>query len=116
MNSNFYSEAVPVIDALVDAYNAHDANAFAELFAEDANAYEHPSVLAQKGREGIRAFYTERFAATPEITTEVRYRIVFGDFVIDHEHVRRAKNEEPFQVVAIYLVQGGQIQRVELVR
>jgi hypothetical protein len=39
MTHNDLSSAANTVDVLVEAYNAHDACAFAALFAEDAVAY-----------------------------------------------------------------------------
>ncbi len=105
-----------IVDSLVDAYNAHDAHKFAGHFAEDANAYEHPGALAQKGRAGIEAHYTRRFAELPELTTRVLRRIVLGEYVIDHERVQRAHDQMPFDTLAINHVREGKVQRLDIVR
>lgn len=105
-----------LIDALVRAYNNHDATAFAALFAEDAIAYEHPGEPAQCGRAAIEAFYRDRFVALPELNTRVIHRIVIGDYVIDHEQVQCAKDQPTFETLAINLVRDGAIQRLDIVR
>jgi hypothetical protein len=105
-----------IVDALVDAYNKHDAQQFAACFAEDANAYEHPGTIAQKGRNGIEAHYARRFADLPELTTQVLHRITLGDYVIDHERVQRASTQRPFETLAINLVREGKIRRLDIVR
>lgn len=109
-------ENTQVVDALIEAYNASDADAFANLFAEDAVAYEHPGVPAQVGRESIRAFYKAGFAAHPENRTVVLHRIVIGNYVIDHEQVRRSPAHEPFETLAINEVRDGLVRRLDLVR
>lgn len=105
-----------VVDALVRAYNAHDADAFAELFAEDAVAYDHPGIPAQRGREEIRAVYRQAFARFPDNRTVVVHRIVMGDYVIDHERVQRHAEAEPFDTVAVNEVRGGLIRRLDVIR
>lgn len=110
------SNPVAVMDALVAAYNNRDADAFADLFAEEAVTYEHPGVPAQIGREAIRTFYTEGFARYPQGRTQILYRLVIGDYVIDHERVQRGPEHEPFDVIAINLVRAGRIHRLDLVR
>ncbi len=110
------TQSTQIVDSLVEAYNSHDAHKFAAHFAEDANAYEHPGVLAQKGRAGIEAHYAQRFGELPELKTQVLHRIVIGDYVIDHERVQRIQNQTPFDTLAINLVQEGKIQRLDIVR
>ena len=110
------TESTQIVDSLVEAYNAHDAQKFAAHFAEDANAYAHPSVLTQKGRAGIGAFYAQRFADLPELKTQVLHRIVIGDYVIDHERVQRSHDQPPFDTLAINLVKDGYIQRLDILR
>lgn len=105
-----------VVDALVRAYNASDADAFADLFAEDAIAYEHPGIPAQRGREEIRARYRQAFAAFPDNRTTVVHRIVIGDYVIDHERVQRHAEAEPFDTVAVNTVRNGLIHRLDVIR
>lgn len=105
-----------LIDRLVDAYNAHDADAFAALFAVDAQAFEHAGVLAQDGRDAIRAFYTERFAKAPRLRTDVRYRVDLGNRIVDHEYVTPGDPAEAFHCIAIYEIRDGEIVRVDLVR
>jgi hypothetical protein len=105
-----------VVDAFIAAYNAHDATTFAAQFAEGANAYEHPGELAQEGPAGLEAYYARRFQELPYLRTEILHRIVIGDYVIDHERVQRAADQEPFDTLAINLVRDGKIQRLDIVR
>ena len=105
-----------VIDRLVDAYNNHDAYAFAALFASNGRAFEHPGVAAQDGREAVRTFYEQRFAAAPGLRTEVRYRVDLGNRIVDHEYVTVGGSGAAFHCVAIYEIDDGAIVRVDLVR
>lgn len=105
-----------LIDRLVLAYNKHDADAFAALFAENARTFEHPGRLAQDGREAIRDFYARRFSAAPALRTEVRHRFDLGSRILDHEYVTPGGPAKAFHCVAIYEIQNGQIIRMDLVR
>jgi uncharacterized protein (TIGR02246 family) len=115
-NNTTQTPSTLLIDALVKAYNDHDAKAFAGFFAENAVAYEHPGRPAQTGRAEIETFYRQRFQELPELRTHVIHRIVFGDYVIDHERVQRANDLAPFETLAINLVKDGAIQRLDIVR
>jgi len=105
-----------VIDELVEAYNGQDARRFADLFADDGWHGNLHGAACQVGREAIYQRYVEVFGLYPGNRTEVVHRIAFDCFVIDHEKVRRSEDAEPFDVVAIYTLEGGRIKRAELVR
>ncbi|MGL4610094.1 MAG: nuclear transport factor 2 family protein [Trueperaceae bacterium] len=105
-----------IIDRLVDAYNSSNARGFADLFAPDVVVYEHPNKPTQQSREEIFERYTEVFKKFPLNKTEVVHRIVIGDWVIDHEKVRRSPEHEPFDVVAVYELQDGEIKRLDFIR
>jgi uncharacterized protein (TIGR02246 family) len=105
-----------VIDRLVAAYNAKDANAFAECFAEDAEIYEHPNFPSQASKQEILPYYEKLFAEFPENRSEVLYRIVMEKRVIDHERVRRTPDAVPFEVLTIYEVKDNLVCRVDFIR
>jgi uncharacterized protein (TIGR02246 family) len=105
-----------IIDQLVIAYNAHNARAFADLFTEDAIHGTLHAESQQYGREEIYRRYVEVFANFPENKTEVVQRTAFGQFIVDHELVRRSPTTEPFNVVAIYTLEAGLIKRLDFVR
>lgn len=105
-----------IIDQLVLAYNASNARAFADLFEEKVQVFEHPNILTQQSREEIFDYYVDLFAQFPQNRTEVLHRIVIGNRVIDHERVRRSPNAEPFEVLAIYEMGETLIQRLDFIR
>jgi hypothetical protein len=105
-----------VIDLLVDAYNAGDARAFADLFADDAPHGVIHSNAYLIGRDAIYSRYVEIFSTYPQNRSDVVHRIAFGPFVIDHERVRRSPDAEPFDVIAIYTLESGLIKRLDFVR
>jgi hypothetical protein len=70
----------------------------------------------QHSREEIYQRYIDVFSKFPENQTEVVHRVAFGQFIIDHERVRRSPSAEPFDVVAIYELEQGLIKRLDFVR
>lgn len=60
--------------ALDDAYNAHDAEAIAKLFGENAEFLDEDGVIT--GREAIRAAFAEFFAEYPEATIQTEVEAV----------------------------------------
>ena len=113
----------PVIQAQLDAYNRHDAKAFAAAYAPEAQILElaTDTVLA-KGTAAIRAFYSARFQANPRLHAEVLHRMLQGPFVLDQERITGILSEPggpeqpPRTAVVIYEVKDGHIVRAWLVR
>ena len=102
-----------IVAAQLEAYNARDLDAFLATYAENAELFEHPSKLLASGMAQLRERYAIRFA-DPTLHAVVLQRIVMGNFVIDHERVRRMFPDGPgtLDAVATYEVQGDRIIRV----
>jgi uncharacterized protein (TIGR02246 family) len=103
------------VTALVDAYNARDAEAFAALFAEDASVELYPGGVRQRSRAEIHEHYDHSFARYPDGGSVVVHRVVLGPFVVDHERMTRSPDEPAIDLIAINEVRDGQIVRLELV-
>jgi putative hydrolase of HD superfamily len=94
----------------LDAYNAHDMDAWLATYAPDARQYEYPDKLLAQGHDAIRERMIQRFQE-PNLRAHLQSRIVIGSTVIDHEHVARTFPEGPgtVEMVAIYQVAAGRI-------
>ena len=105
-----------IVQAQLEAYNAHDIDAFVATYADDAQLFEHPATLLAAGSAQLRVRYAARFKE-PNLRAVVVKRIVMGNMVIDHERVTRTFPEGPgiLEAVAIYEVQSGKIAKVWLV-
>ncbi len=57
-------------DATYAAWNAHDADAVAAVFAADAEVVDIASGVATNGRDAIRATAIERFRGFPDFSLE----------------------------------------------
>ncbi len=108
------SEAV--VQAQLEAYNAHDIAAFLATYADDAQIFEHPAKLLASGQAEMRERYTARFKE-PNLNAVVVKRIVMGNTVIDHERVTRtfSEGQGTQDAVLIYEIQGGKIARAWLI-
>ncbi|TAE29291.1 MAG: SgcJ/EcaC family oxidoreductase [Candidatus Kapaibacterium sp.] len=109
-------QAEHLIDRLIAAYNARDADAFANCFADDAVIYEHPNFPKQVQKAEFLEYYVKLFKEFPQNHTERLYRAVIDNRVIDHELVMRTPESKPFEVLTIYEVRNNLIQRVDFVR
>lgn len=113
----------PVIQAQLDAYNRHDAEAFAATYAADAEIVELATgALIAKGTAAIRAFYAARFQANPKLHADILHRTLQGAFVVDQERLTGVLNpvdgveRPPLTAVVIYELREGRIARTWLVR
>ena len=106
------SDPAVVVQAQLDAYNAHDVDALVAIYAADAQLFQHPDTPLASGAEAIRARFTGRFASGKPRAL-LLHRIVCGNTVIDHETVHSSSPEGPVSVdmVAIYEVRDGRIAR-----
>lgn len=107
-----------VVQAQLAAYNARDLEAFLACFAADAEAGELGAAApTQVGQASLRQRYGDLFAASPTLHCHVLTRTAFAHVVIDLEQITgRAGTPGEYQVLAIYEVRDGLIQRVHFVR
>ncbi|MEM8560429.1 MAG: nuclear transport factor 2 family protein, partial [Bacteroidota bacterium] len=75
------TEAMTVVSAMFDAFNRHDLDAMAALYADDA-VIESPDFEApRRGPAGIRETYAPYFEGSPDIHDEVTLMFGSGDHV-----------------------------------
>ena len=100
-----------VVQRQLDAYNAHDIDAWLATYAPNATQYEYPNKLLAEGHDAIRARMIPRFQE-PGLHAHLLSRKVIGNTVIDHEYVTRTFPEGPGQVemIALYHVVAGLIE------
>lgn len=95
----------------LNAYNAHDLDAFVAPYAEDVEIYNFPGdKITAKGKQEMRKQY-EFIRHTPGLYCRLVNRIVQGNMVIDHEEIW-TKGRKPFYGVAIYVIENGKISKV----
>jgi hypothetical protein len=94
-----------LIQAQLDAYNAHDVEALLALYAPDARQYEHPDTLIAAGADALRQRMSARFEASRP-RAELLHRIAVGNTVIDHERIHNQTPSGPVvrELIAIYEV------------
>lgn len=107
-----------VVQNQLDAYNAKDINAFLEVFAAEAVAYNYgekePFI---EGKSNFKMVYGQLFQSSPELHSEVISRQVIGNTVVDYEFITgRQGNKNPLLLVAIYVVKDGKIVRCDFIR
>jgi hypothetical protein len=105
-----------IVQTQIDAYNAHDLDAFVATFSADAKVFEHPAKPIASGESQLRERYIERFKEQ-NLHAEIVKRIVMGNIVVFHEKVTRTFPEGPgvLEVVAIYQIENGKIAKLWLI-
>lgn len=105
-------DAVAVVAAQVDAYNARDLDRFLDCYSPDAEIEDATGQVLMRGREAMRETYARLFAHSPELHCEIRQRIHIGPHVIDEEAITGMHFDDlPTDVhaAAIYRVEDGRI-------
>lgn len=105
-----------IVQKQLAAYNAHDAAAMAATFSEDAVMTDFKGNVMERGREAIRARYARLFSDHPQNHAESLARIAVNGIVVDHERVTRTPGTPPFEAIAVYTVENGQITGMALGR
>jgi uncharacterized protein (TIGR02246 family) len=106
-----------IVQRQVDAYNAHNLDAFLGFYKPDA-AYvrQADNSVLFAGREAMREAYGALFQQHPAVHVEIANRIVLGRFVIDLEYITGRTDVAEMRIVAIYEVADDLIQKVWVLR
>lgn len=72
-----------IVQASVDAYNAHDVEAYVACFAPAATFGHLGGRILLDSREAMNGFYAMQFSERPNIQCSVKQRSVMGPFVVD---------------------------------
>jgi hypothetical protein len=105
-----------VIQKQLDAYNDRDLEALLEIYADNAQMFEHPAKLVATGTAELRERFVARFKE-PNLHAKLRQRIVMGNTVIDHEEVDRTfpEGKGKIELLMIYEMQNGKIAKVWMI-
>lgn len=99
-----------LVQQQLNAYNAHNLDAFLTPYADDVELYDFPATLLMKGKEAMRKDY-QFITQVPKLHCRLLNRIVQGNMVIDHEEVYGFGNK-PVYAAAIYVIEKGKIKKV----
>jgi uncharacterized protein (TIGR02246 family) len=67
LSTEGHSELSSLVDRWIVAFNTHDARQIVSLYHEDAELFDSGMRYPRKGREAIRAWFTQRFEQMPSI-------------------------------------------------
>lgn len=98
-----------VVQKQVEAYNAHDLDAFVACYGDVIEFRNLDGKVApEQGLAPLRKAYGEIFKRSPKVKVKVLNRICQGLFVIDQEQAE-GMGPEPVTVTAIYQTWHGKI-------
>lgn len=101
-----------LIQKQVDAYNAHDLDAFVACYGKDIEFRTlDGNVNPEKGTGALRKGYADLFKRYPELRVKVLKRIRQGAYVIDQQQAE-GMGPNPITVTAIYQTDQDKIIRV----
>lgn len=92
--------AEATVQASIDAYNAHDADAYIAAFTPAATFGQLGGRVLLDSREAMRGFYQQFFTARPTVRCEIKQRTVMGAFVIDLHEIS-GDDQPPMQAMVI---------------
>ncbi|UIY45268.1 nuclear transport factor 2 family protein [Methylobacterium radiotolerans] len=106
------SDAAYPVQMQLEAYNAHDIDAFMPWWADDCEYYAFPATLLARGTAAIRERHVERFQE-PDLHGKLLTRIVVGNVVVDHETVQRnfPEGRGEVDVICTYEIERGKIAK-----
>jgi putative hydrolase of HD superfamily len=98
-----------VVQAQVDAYNAHDLEALAATYHSDAPVHDLALGQTLTGPAEVRPVWQDRFTTHPAHQAEIVHRLVASDFVVDQEHITGLADNATLDALVLYRVRDGQI-------
>ena len=104
--------AVEIVQEQVEAYNARDLARFVACYGDAITVTRLPETQPSiSGKPAFADFYATQRFNRPALRADIVNRIALGNKVIDHERIHGVR-DAPFEIVVIYEVGGGLIQRV----
>lgn len=87
-----------VVHSMFDAFNRHDAQGMARLYAPDVWLDSSDFCAPRQGREAVRRTYQALFDETPDITDTVDELIVQGEKVAVRFHASGSVGGQAFEL------------------
>jgi len=101
-----------LVQQQLDGYNALNIEDFMAPYSDNMELYTFPNTLLVKGKSKIKEGYKGFFEAAPNLHCEILNRTVNGNIVIDKERVSGYPDGKTIEILAIYEIENGKIQRV----
>lgn len=107
-----------IVQANLDAYNNRDIETFMMYIDDDIEFYNLGECEPYlKGKAEVKKRYSDYFAKSPNLHSEIKNRMVFGNQVIDYEYITGSNgSNEPFELIFMYEVVEGKIKKTTSIR
>ena len=107
-------EAIALVDKQIEAYNKHDAVAFAATYSDTTELYSFPATLRKRfeGIDELKAFYSNAFADNPKLHCEVVAKLALGSTAVYQELVTGWADGRTVKSIATYKIKNGKINKV----
>jgi len=107
-----------IVQANFDAYNQRDITKFMLYIDKDIKMYNFSdNTLILEGWEACKTTYSDLFDQSPNLHSTIIKRIVIGNQVIDHEHIRGRKEASGItELVLIYEIRNQLIKKITVLR
>ena len=110
-------EAETIVQEQVEAFNARDAERFADCYAGGAAILAPDRSVMATGKAEITKLYSQMFEQSPTLHAQVVTRIAVGEFVIDEERVAGLVFQgmpPQLHAAVVYRVTEGKISQAQL--
>ena len=115
--TSFTQSPTDVAEAQLKAYNKGNINDFMEVFSEDITLWNlGDSAPWAVGAANVREIYSNLFASSPDLHSEVLTRTVIGNKVLDYERIIGREGGEVLFLIMVYEIKDGKIFRATAIR
>jgi hypothetical protein len=103
-----------VVQAMIDAYHAHDLDRCLSFYALDVVVKRADGSIVNDGAVAVRARYAKSMSDHPNLHYDIPNRIALGPYVIDEERVTGYSHGGPegLRAVLIYRIDGSLIHEI----
>jgi hypothetical protein len=98
-----YARCVDPVERQVDAYNAHDLDAFVGCYADNVIISDSRGAVLLAGRKAMLEEFSALFASSPELHANVVGRLNTGACVVLHERIE-GYGGDPIDGIMVYHV------------
>ncbi len=106
-----------IVQKQLDAYNNRNIEDFAACHTENITLYSFSQNTPYvEGKNQLREMYGVIFNESPQLYSKLLNRIVMNNTVIDYEEIVGRKGIDILELIAIYEIKNGLINKAHFIR